>query len=135
MWDRKTDEVFMNIKTKCDAFLDHAGAIGRRYRRLDGYERDDEKPNAWRYRDYVIDAFNNDKPYDRFILEQLAGDELIAEAFNTDRPFVQGGDEGRAGAPRRLPLQRGRARRQARYGAKLAHPRRTPRTRRPVPSR
>ena len=31
----KTDEVFMNIKTKCDAFLDHAGAIGRRYRRLD----------------------------------------------------------------------------------------------------
>jgi glycyl-tRNA synthetase len=31
----KTDEIFMNIKTKCDAFLDHSGAIGRRYRRLD----------------------------------------------------------------------------------------------------
>ena len=66
-----------------------------RYAQTNGYERDDEKPNAWRYRDYVIDAFNNDKPYDRFILEQLAGDELIAEAFNTDRPFVQGGDEGK----------------------------------------
>ena len=66
-----------------------------RYAQTNGYERDDEKPNAWRYRDYVIDAFNNDKPYDRFILEQLAGDELIAEAFNTDRPFVQGGDESK----------------------------------------
>ena len=66
-----------------------------RYAQTNGYERDDEKPNAWRYRDYVIDAFNNDKPYDRFILEQLAGDELIAEAFNTYRPFVQGGDEGK----------------------------------------
>ena len=67
-----------------------------RYAQTNGYERDDEKPNAWRYRDYVIDAFNTDKPYDRFILEQLAGDELIAEAFNTYRPFVQGGDEGGA---------------------------------------
>ncbi|MDA1159393.1 MAG: DUF1549 domain-containing protein, partial [Planctomycetota bacterium] len=33
-------------------------------------------PLAWRYRDYVIRAFNNDKPYDRFLLEQIAGDEL-----------------------------------------------------------
>ena len=32
--------------------------------------------NAWRYRDYVIDAFNRDKPYDRFLTEQLAGDEI-----------------------------------------------------------
>jgi hypothetical protein len=37
---------------------------------------DDIRPNAWRYRDYVIRAFNADKPYDRFLLEQLAGDEL-----------------------------------------------------------
>lgn len=37
---------------------------------------DDVRPNAWRYRDYVIRAFNNDKPYDRFLLEQIAGDEL-----------------------------------------------------------
>ena len=37
---------------------------------------DDVRPHAWRYRDYVIRAFNADKPYDRFLLEQLAGDEL-----------------------------------------------------------
>ena len=33
-------------------------------------------PHAWRYRDYVVRAFNADKPYDRFLTEQLAGDEL-----------------------------------------------------------
>lgn len=47
-----------------------------RYAETNGYERDSDKPFIWRYRDYVIDAFNEDKPYDRFILEQLAGDEL-----------------------------------------------------------
>ncbi len=41
-----------------------------------GYERDQEKPFAWRYRDWVVDSINNDMPYDRFVLEQLAGDEL-----------------------------------------------------------
>jgi hypothetical protein len=47
-----------------------------RFAQSNGYERDGEKPLAWRYRDYVIAAFNEDKPYDRFIIEQLAGDEL-----------------------------------------------------------
>jgi hypothetical protein len=47
-----------------------------RFAETNGYERDATKPHAWRYRDYVIRAFNSDKPYDRFILEQLAGDEL-----------------------------------------------------------
>ena len=47
-----------------------------RYAETNGYERDAAKPNAWRYRDYVIRAFNDDKPFDRFVLEQLAGDEL-----------------------------------------------------------
>src|SRR5580704_191599 len=47
-----------------------------RFAQTNGYERDAEKPESWRYRDYVIDAFNADKPYDRFITEQLAGDEL-----------------------------------------------------------
>jgi hypothetical protein len=47
-----------------------------RFAQTNGYERDDEKPHAWRYRDYVIKALNDDKPFDRFILEQLAGDEL-----------------------------------------------------------
>ncbi len=47
-----------------------------RYGETNGYERDNPKPNVWRYRDYVIAAFNADKPYDRFVLEQIAGDEL-----------------------------------------------------------
>lgn len=47
-----------------------------RYADTDGYSNDYERPNAWRYRDYVIRSFNQDKPYDRFVLEQLAGDEL-----------------------------------------------------------
>ncbi|MBM3966132.1 MAG: DUF1553 domain-containing protein [Planctomycetes bacterium] len=47
-----------------------------RFAQSNGYERDGYKPYAWRYRDYVIDAFHRDKPYDRFVLEQLAGDEL-----------------------------------------------------------
>jgi mono/diheme cytochrome c family protein len=40
-----------------------------------GFERDFDWPNAWRYRDYVVQAFNQDMPYERFIREQLAGDE------------------------------------------------------------
>jgi hypothetical protein len=47
-----------------------------RYAQTNGYERDGEKPLAWRYRDYVIGAFNADRPYDQFVREQLAGDEL-----------------------------------------------------------
>jgi hypothetical protein len=47
-----------------------------RFGQTHGYERDDEKPNAWRYRDWVIRSFNDDEPYDRFVREQLAGDEL-----------------------------------------------------------
>ncbi len=46
------------------------------YADSNGYERDSDKPHIWRYRDYVIEAFNQDKPYDEFIMEQLAGDEL-----------------------------------------------------------
>ncbi|HTM47650.1 MAG TPA: DUF1549 and DUF1553 domain-containing protein [Bryobacteraceae bacterium] len=47
-----------------------------RYADTNGYELDAERPHAWRYRDYVVAAFNQDKPYDRFIREQIAGDEL-----------------------------------------------------------
>src|SRR5581483_6310046 len=47
-----------------------------RYADSSGFSNDFERPNAWRYRDYVIRSFNQDKPFDRFILEQLAGDEL-----------------------------------------------------------
>lgn len=47
-----------------------------RYAETDGHEFDNDKPNAWRYRDYVIRAVNSDLPYNRFLLEHLAGDLL-----------------------------------------------------------
>lgn len=47
-----------------------------RFAETNSYERDGAKPNAWKYRDYVIQSFSSDKPYDQFIREQLAGDEL-----------------------------------------------------------
>ena len=47
-----------------------------RYADSAGYEGDIYYPNAWRYRDYVIKSLNDDKPYDRFVQEQIAGDEL-----------------------------------------------------------
>jgi hypothetical protein len=51
-----------------------------RYADTSGYSNDFERPNAWRYRDYVIRSFNQDKPYDQFIREQIAGDELYPES-------------------------------------------------------
>jgi mono/diheme cytochrome c family protein len=47
-----------------------------RFAETASYERDNPKPNAWRFRDYVIRAFNKDTPYDQFVKEQLAGDEF-----------------------------------------------------------
>ena len=47
-----------------------------RFAQSNGYERDGEKQGAWRYRDHVIDAFNRDLPWDRFVREHIAGDEL-----------------------------------------------------------
>jgi mono/diheme cytochrome c family protein len=47
-----------------------------RYADTSGFSNDYERSNMWRYRDYVIRAFNDDKPYDEFVLEQLAGDEI-----------------------------------------------------------
>lgn len=49
-----------------------------RYADTHGYERDEFRPLAWKYRDYVVRAFNSDKPFNRFVVEQLAGDELVA---------------------------------------------------------
>jgi hypothetical protein len=65
-----------------------------RYAESEGFKADETRPNAWRYRDYVIEAFNQDKPYDRFVQEQIAGDEMfphdpqarIATAFNRHYP-------------------------------------------------
>ena len=50
-----------------------------RFAETNSYERDGSKPHIWRYRDYVIRSFNNDKPYTQFIKEQLAGDEFAAK--------------------------------------------------------
>jgi hypothetical protein len=65
-----------------------------RYAESEGFKADETRPNAWRYRDYVIQSFNANKPYDRFVKEQIAGDELwpndsaarIATAFNRHYP-------------------------------------------------
>jgi Protein of unknown function (DUF1549)/Planctomycete cytochrome C len=48
-----------------------------RYAETHGYDKDKPRMNAWPYRDYVIRAFNEDKPYDRFVQEQIAGDALF----------------------------------------------------------
>ena len=54
-----------------------------RYADSSGYEQDYDRPNAWRYRDYVIRAFNADKPYSDFLKEQIAGDELEKTSDDT----------------------------------------------------
>ena len=66
-----------------------------RFAESDGYEYDMHRPDAWRYRDYVVQSFNDDKPYDAFVTEQLAGDEmdpsnktyLAASGFNRLGPL------------------------------------------------
>jgi hypothetical protein len=50
-----------------------------RYAESDGFRQDAYRPNTWRYRDYVIRALNEDKPYDDFVSDQLAGDEANGE--------------------------------------------------------
>ncbi|MEM9703626.1 MAG: DUF1549 domain-containing protein, partial [Planctomycetota bacterium] len=50
-----------------------------RYADSSGFANDFERGNAWRYRDYVVRSFNDDKPYDRFIKEQIAGDEIASD--------------------------------------------------------
>ncbi len=57
-----------------------------RYADSDGFKQDDTRPNMWRYRDWVIQSFNDDKPYDRFVKEQIAADEL----YPGDRKAITG---------------------------------------------
>jgi hypothetical protein len=51
-----------------------------RYADSTGFQGDQTRPNMWRYRDYVVDSFNADKPYDQFVKEQLAGDEIAPDS-------------------------------------------------------
>ena len=69
-----------------------------RYADSAGYEGDPELSHAWRYRDYVIDSFNKDKPYDRFVKEQIAGDELGVQVGDDDDPD-NAPRRGREGSP------------------------------------
>lgn len=62
-----------------------------RWAETTGYESNEFRKNAWPYRDYVVDAFNNDKPYDQFVREQLAGDQLgqdVATGFLVAGPHA-----------------------------------------------
>jgi mono/diheme cytochrome c family protein len=61
-----------------------------RFAETDGFETNTPRPNAWRYRDYVVQAFNDDTPYDQFVLEQLAGDAVgvdVATGFLVGGPY------------------------------------------------
>ncbi len=98
--DDRSDAAFDAVVDRLLASPHYGERMGRhwldlaRYAESAGFEKDATRPNAWRYRDYVIDAFNRDKPYNRFVREQIAGDELwpddftarIATAFNRHYP-------------------------------------------------
>jgi len=68
-----------------------------RFGETTGFETNQDRPNAWPFRDWVIEAFNSDKPYDRFIIEQIAGDAVgadVATGFLVAGPYdlVKGQD-------------------------------------------
>ena len=95
-----TPEAFSKVVDRLLASPHYGERWGRhwldvaRYAESSGFETDVTRPYIWRYRDYVIQAFNEDKPYDRFVQEQVAGDEMwpesvetgIATAFNRNYP-------------------------------------------------
>jgi mono/diheme cytochrome c family protein len=81
-WDKDPDKAWSDLVDKLLASPHYGERWGQhwldvaRYADTGGYSNDYERSNAWRYRDYVIRAFNDDKPYDEFVVEQIAGDEL-----------------------------------------------------------
>jgi mono/diheme cytochrome c family protein len=81
-WDKDANKAWSGLIDKLLASPHYGERWGQhwldvaRYADTGGYSNDYERSNAWRYRDYVIRAFNEDKPYDEFIIEQIAGDEL-----------------------------------------------------------
>ena len=80
-WERVVDELLASRhygERWARYWLDLA-----RYAETCGYERDQEKSHAWRYRDWVVQSLNDDKPYDRFVIEQLAGDEIEERSEET----------------------------------------------------
>jgi hypothetical protein len=87
----QTSRQASNLKTPLSTLLDRLLASPRygehwarmwldvvRYSDSNGFDWDEFRPQAWRFRDYVIRSFNADKPFDRFVREQIAGDEMLA---------------------------------------------------------
>jgi len=81
-WDKDPAQAWSALITELLASPHYGERWGQhwldvaRYADTGGYSNDYERSNMWRYRDYVIRAFNEDKPYDQFVIEQIAGDEL-----------------------------------------------------------
>ena len=81
-WEKDSEKAWSDLITKLldsphygERWAQHWLDVVR-YADTGGYSNDYERSNAWRYRDYVIRSFNNDKPYNTFVTEQIAGDEL-----------------------------------------------------------
>ena len=85
-WSRNADQAWEDLIDRLLASPRYGEHWGRhwldvtRYADTGGMSNDYERSNMWRYRDYVIRAFNADKPYNDFIVEQLAGDELADQS-------------------------------------------------------
>lgn len=76
-WPRLVDEVLSSPRYG-ERWGQHWLDLAR-FGETTGFETNRERPNAWHYRDWVIDAFNTDKPYDQFVIEQIAGDAIGAD--------------------------------------------------------
>ena len=85
-WERLIDEL-LESKRYGERWGRHWLDVAR-YADTGGYETDIYYRNAWRYRDWVVKSFNDDKPYDRFVREQIAGDELWPDNLDLDGSYV-----------------------------------------------
>jgi hypothetical protein len=89
-----TEDAFAHLVDKLLASPHYGERWGRhwldvaRYADSGGYETDMYFRNAWRYRDYVVKSFNDDKPYDRFVQEQIAADEIWPDDLSLDGTYV-----------------------------------------------
>jgi hypothetical protein len=87
--DDKSHDAWQNVIDGLLASPQYGERYGRhwldvaRYADSNGFEQDRDRPNAYRYRDYVIKSLNADKPYSQFLREQLAGDEIDGNSFET----------------------------------------------------
>lgn len=95
-WDANPDQAWSELIDRLLSRLEYGERWGQhwldvaRYADTGGYSNDYERSNAWRYRDYVIRSMNQDKPYNQFVIEQLAGDELADASV---RQRLGGGDK------------------------------------------